>query len=39
MTLMAGLLSALTTGYWGQRSDRIGRTKVMAIVEMGMVLK
>jgi nitrate/nitrite transporter NarK len=39
MTTMMGLLSALTTGYWGQTSDRIGRRKVMAFVELGLLLK
>jgi nitrate/nitrite transporter NarK len=34
-----GVLSALTTGYWGQLSDRVGRTKIMAVVETGLLLK
>jgi len=39
MTLTMGLLSALTTGYWGQTSDRVGRAKIMAVVETGLMLK
>ena len=39
MSLAMGILAALTTGYWGQKSDRIGRTKIMAIVESGLLLK
>jgi nitrate/nitrite transporter NarK len=39
MTLTMGILAALTTGYWGQMSDRIGRTKIMAIMETGLLLK
>ncbi|KAK8853429.1 hypothetical protein IAR55_004135 [Kwoniella newhampshirensis] len=38
MTLSMGILSALTTGFWGQNSDRWGRTKVMTIVELGLLL-
>ncbi|WVQ83644.1 hypothetical protein IAT38_005786 [Cryptococcus sp. DSM 104549] len=38
LTLTMGVLSALTTGFWGQTSDRLGRTKVMAIVELGLLL-
>ncbi|WVQ75612.1 hypothetical protein IAR50_005241 [Cryptococcus sp. DSM 104548] len=37
MTLTMGILSALTTGFWGQTSDRLGRTKVMAVVELGLL--
>ena len=39
MTLTMGILSAFTTGYWGQTSDRVGRSKVMALVEVGLLLK
>ncbi|WWD19857.1 hypothetical protein CI109_104324 [Kwoniella shandongensis] len=38
MTLSMGLLSALTTGFWGQTSDRWGRTKVLTVVFCGAVL-
>ncbi|WVR09622.1 hypothetical protein IAU60_006694 [Kwoniella sp. DSM 27419] len=38
MTTTMGVLAALTTGFWGQTSDRLGRTKVMAIVELGLLL-
>nr|XP_019043904.1 hypothetical protein I302_07179 [Kwoniella bestiolae CBS 10118]OCF22834.1 hypothetical protein I302_07179 [Kwoniella bestiolae CBS 10118] len=38
MTLTMGLLSALTTGFWGQTSDKLGRTKVIAFVEIGLLL-
>ncbi|KIO34617.1 hypothetical protein M407DRAFT_16586 [Tulasnella calospora MUT 4182] len=33
--LIMGTLSALTTGWWGGISDRLGRTKVMAIGLLG----
>ncbi|WVO17128.1 hypothetical protein L204_104818 [Cryptococcus depauperatus] len=39
LTLVVGILSALTTGFWGQTSDHLGRAKVMAIVEFGLLLK
>lgn len=39
MTLAMGVLSALTTGYWGSLSDRVGRTKITAVVETGLMLK
>jgi hypothetical protein len=39
ITVTAGLLSALTTGFWGATSDRIGRTKVMSIAVAGFLLK
>ncbi|OCF61558.1 hypothetical protein L486_01210 [Kwoniella mangroviensis CBS 10435] len=38
MTLTMGLLSALTTGFWGQTSDKLGRTKIIAFVEIGLLL-
>ncbi|RSH91465.1 hypothetical protein EHS25_009764 [Saitozyma podzolica] len=38
ITVTAGLLSALTTGFWGATSDRIGRTKVMSIAVAGFLL-
>ncbi|RXK40819.1 hypothetical protein M231_01878 [Tremella mesenterica] len=37
LTLSMGTLSALTCGFWGQTSDRIGRTKVMAISTCGLL--
>lgn len=39
MSVTTGILSALTTGYWGQMSDRLGRTKMMAMVEAGLLIK
>lgn len=39
MTLSMGILSALTTGFWGAVSDRLGRTKVMSIAVLGLVSK
>lgn len=39
LTLTMGFLSALTTGFWGGTSDKWGRTKVMAVVEVGLFLK
>ncbi|KAF9031012.1 MFS general substrate transporter [Hymenopellis radicata] len=38
MTTTMGLLSALTTGWWGHFGERHGRTKVMAIATLGLVL-
>nr|XP_018261112.1 uncharacterized protein I303_06833 [Kwoniella dejecticola CBS 10117]OBR83270.1 hypothetical protein I303_06833 [Kwoniella dejecticola CBS 10117] len=38
MTLTMGLLSALTTGFWGKTSDKLGRTKIIAAVEVGLLL-
>ncbi|OCF34273.1 hypothetical protein I316_04226 [Kwoniella heveanensis BCC8398] len=38
MTTTMGVLAALTTGFWGQTSDRLGRTKVMAFVEIGLLM-
>ncbi|WVF67324.1 hypothetical protein IAT40_002075 [Kwoniella sp. CBS 6097] len=38
MTTTMGVLAALTTGFWGQTSDKWGRTKVMAIVEIGLLM-
>ncbi|OXG79438.1 hypothetical protein C349_04385 [Cryptococcus neoformans var. grubii Br795] len=38
LTLTMGFLSALTTGFWGGTSDKWGRTKVMAVVEVGLFL-
>jgi MFS family permease len=32
-----GILSALTTGFWGAVSDRLGRTTVMSLSIMGLV--
>jgi hypothetical protein len=39
LTVMAGLLSAMTTGYWASVSDRIGRRPIMAMVQFGLLLK
>jgi nitrate/nitrite transporter NarK len=39
MTLCMGILSAMTTGFWGAVSDRLGRTKVMSIAVLGLVMR
>ncbi|KAK7050939.1 hypothetical protein VNI00_005051 [Paramarasmius palmivorus] len=38
MTTIMGLLSALTTGYWGHFSERHGRTRVLALSTLGLFL-
>lgn len=38
MTATMGLLSALTTGWWGKFSERHGRTTVLAISTFGMFM-
>jgi len=38
MTTTMGALSALTTGWWGQFSERHGRTRVLAIAIFGLFL-
>lgn len=38
MTTTMGILSALTTGWWGQFGERYGRTKVLAIATFGLFL-
>ncbi|KAJ7707662.1 major facilitator superfamily domain-containing protein [Mycena rosella] len=37
-TVSMGLLSALTTGWWGRFGERHGRTKVLAIASLGLFL-
>ncbi|KAJ1309899.1 hypothetical protein OPQ81_006660 [Rhizoctonia solani] len=37
MTMIMGILSCLTTGSWSQLSDRIGRTRVLAITAIGFI--
>ncbi|KAK7061271.1 MFS general substrate transporter [Favolaschia claudopus] len=37
-SIIMGLLSALTTGWWGHFGDRLGRTKVLAISTFGWFL-
>ncbi|KAJ7104103.1 major facilitator superfamily-domain-containing protein [Mycena belliarum] len=37
-TIIMGLLSAFTTGWWGQFGERHGRTKVLAIATVGLFL-
>lgn len=37
MTITQGVLSALTTGWWGRLSDKWGRTRVMAIAMCGII--
>lgn len=38
ITTTMGLLSALTTGWWGRFSERHGRTKVLALSTLGLFL-
>lgn len=38
MTTIMGLLSALTTGWWGHFGERNGRTRVLAISTLGLFL-
>jgi len=38
MTTTMGLLSALTTGWWGHFGERHGRTKVLALSTLGLFL-
>ena len=38
MTTTMGLLSALTSGYWGHFSERHGRTRVLALSTLGLLL-
>lgn len=38
MTTTMGLLSALTTGWWGHFSERHGRTRVLALSTLGLFL-
>lgn len=38
MTTTMGLLSALTTGWWGHFGERHGRTKVLAVATFGLFL-
>ncbi|KAJ6516390.1 major facilitator superfamily domain-containing protein [Mycena sanguinolenta] len=38
ISITMGLLSALTTGWWGQLGERFGRTKVLAICTFGWFL-
>ncbi|EJD07107.1 MFS general substrate transporter [Fomitiporia mediterranea MF3/22] len=38
MTTTMGLLSALTTGWWGHFGERHGRTRVLAAATMGLLL-
>jgi hypothetical protein len=35
VTLTMGILTALTTGWWGSIGDKIGRTKVIALSQIG----
>jgi MFS family permease len=37
-TLTSGILSVLSTGWWGSLSDRFGRCKVMAFGQLGILL-
>jgi hypothetical protein len=38
MTTTVGLLSAVTSGWWGVFSERHGRTKVLAVSTLGLLL-
>lgn len=38
MTTTMGLLSALSTGWWGHFGERFGRTRVLAISTLGLFL-
>lgn len=38
MTTTMGVLSALTTGWWGHFGERYGRTRVLAISTLGLFL-
>ncbi|GHJ85015.1 hypothetical protein NliqN6_1417 [Naganishia liquefaciens] len=38
MTLCMGILSALSTGFWGAVSDRLGRTSVLAVSLLGFAM-
>ncbi|KDQ18950.1 hypothetical protein BOTBODRAFT_28428 [Botryobasidium botryosum FD-172 SS1] len=38
MQTISGVLSCLTTGWWGGLSDRFGRTRVMALTSLGSLL-
>ena len=38
MTTTMGVLSALTTGYWGRFGERHGRTRVLAISTFGLFI-
>ncbi|KAF8506172.1 major facilitator superfamily domain-containing protein [Hysterangium stoloniferum] len=38
MTVASGFLTCVTAGWWGQLSDRIGRTRVMAISSIGILV-
>ncbi|GMK56859.1 hypothetical protein CspeluHIS016_0306990 [Cutaneotrichosporon spelunceum] len=38
IAVVAGLLSAITTGWWAAYSDRRGRRVVLAIVEVGLLI-
>lgn len=38
LTTTSGVLSALTTGWWGHFGERHGRTRVLAITTLGLFL-
>lgn len=38
LTVVGGLLSAITTGWWARYSDHRGRRRVLAITELGLLL-
>lgn len=37
--MTGGVVSAMTTGFWASKSDRIGRRKVLSILELGFFIK
>lgn len=37
LTITMGILSALTTGWWGQFGQRFGRTRVFGIASLGLI--
>lgn len=37
--MTVGILSALSAAFWGKTSDRIGRTKIFAICETGLLCR
>lgn len=38
LTITSGVLSALTTGWWGHFGERHGRTRVLALTTLGLLL-
>lgn len=38
LSMTGGAVSALTTGYWAGKSDRIGRRKILSLLELGFLV-